>query len=366
MRLRMAFKGLSDQSRNIELLQRSLERGRLAHGYLFAGDRQGALEEIARSLAKTLNCLEPVRRSGVAIDCCDRCLSCQKIEHLNHGDVRWIRPESKSRVITIDQMREVMQQVNLKPAEAEYKVVVIVGADRMNAAAANAFLKTLEEPPARSILILLTIEPQRVLETILSRCLRLNFAGDGQPKPNPDQLSWLTSFSQEAAVEQKSLLARYRLLDVLLKKLGELKATIDESLTARSPLQRYKEVDKDLQERWEEELKAAIEAEYRRQRSDWLLLLQWWLRDVWLCALGSEIQRPGSNSDKSRAEVQSGRQEQALMSFPNLPGAAKVAARVSARAAQENLRVMEQLQRWLHTNVQEALALEVSLLKLSL
>jgi len=354
----MAFKDLSDQSRNVELLQRSLERGRLAHAYLFAGEEESPLEGIARTLAKTLNCLNPVKQSGVAIDCCDQCLSCQKIEHLNHGDVRWIRPESKSRVITIDQMREVMQQVNLKPTEAEYKIAVIVGADRLNAAAANAFLKTLEEPPARSILILLTLEPQRVLETIRSRCLRLNFAGSGQPKPDPAQLAWLTSFSNEAAIEQKSLLARYRLLDVLLKKLAELKTSIDETLTARSPLQRYKEVDKDLQEKWEEELKAAVEAEYRRQRSNWLLLLEWWLRDVWLCALGEGVQRPKPKS-------QSG-PENSLLSFPQLAAAGRIAGRISAAAAQENLRVMEQLQRWLYTNVQEALALEVSLLKLSL
>jgi DNA polymerase-3 subunit delta' len=354
----MAFKNLSDQSKNIELLQRALERGRLAHGYLFVGDREAILEDIARTLAKTLNCLDPVRKSGVAVDCCDKCLSCQKIDHLNHGDVRWVRPESKSRVITIDQMREVMQQVNLKPTEAEYKVAIVVGADRMNAAASNAFLKTLEEPPASSILVLLTIEPERVLDTILSRCLRLNFAGDGHPKPDPAQLAWLTSFSQEAAVEQKSLFARYRLLDVLLQKLAELKTAIEENLTERSPLQRYKEIEKDLQEKWEDELKAAIEAEYRRQRSSWLLLLQWWLRDVWLCALGN-----GAHSEKAkdRARCDNGR----LLSFPNLPGAAEVAGRVSAHAAQENLQIMEQLQRWLHTNVQEALALEVSLLKLS-
>jgi DNA polymerase III gamma/tau subunit len=65
----------------------------------------------------------------------------------------------------------------LKPSEAEYKVAVIVGADRLNTQAANAFLKTLEEPPRNSILILLTTDPQRILETILSRCLRLSFTG---------------------------------------------------------------------------------------------------------------------------------------------------------------------------------------------
>src|SRR4051794_27197477 len=214
----MSFKHQSAQSLGVQLLQRSLERGRLAHGYLFSGNTLSHLEDAARNLAKTLNCLNPEKKNGVATDCCDQCVSCQKIEHLNHGDVRWVRPESKSRVITIDQMREVMQQVNLKPTEAEYKLAVIVGADRLNAAAANAFLKTLEEPPARSILILLTTEPQRILETIQSRCLRLKFPESGLVQADPAKISWLRSFTETAAAQQKSLLSRYRLIDVLLKK----------------------------------------------------------------------------------------------------------------------------------------------------
>src|SRR4051812_29251625 len=121
----MSFKAEYGPSLGVQLLQRSLERGRLAHGYLFSGDTLAHLEDAARNLAKTLNCFAPEKKNGVAIDCCDECVNCQKIDHLNHADVRWVRPESKSRVITIDQMREVMQQVNLKPTEAEYKVAVI-------------------------------------------------------------------------------------------------------------------------------------------------------------------------------------------------------------------------------------------------
>src|SRR5207245_9061542 len=121
----------------------------------------------------------------------------------------------KSSVITSDQMRELMQAIFLKPTEAEYKVAVIVAADRLNIQAANAFLKTLEEPPAKSVLILLTTEPQRLLETILSRCLRLNFAGEGPHPLAAPEMAWLTQFSDMAAAEQKSLLGRYQLMDVL-------------------------------------------------------------------------------------------------------------------------------------------------------
>ena len=100
----------------------------------------------------------------------------------------------------------------------------------MNEAAANAFLKTLEEPPPRSVLMLLTTEPERLLETILSRCLRLNFAGEGPQQLAPAQMEWLTAFSEMAAAEQKSLLGRYRLMDVLLRKLNEVREGIEETL----------------------------------------------------------------------------------------------------------------------------------------
>jgi DNA polymerase-3 subunit delta' len=242
-------------------------------------------------------------------------------------------------------MRELMREIQLKPTEAGYKVAIIAAADRLNTQAANAFLKTLEEPPARTVLILLSTEPQRILETILSRCLRLNFSAEGARMLDDAQAEWLARFGALAAAEQKSLMGRYRLLDVLLQKLGEIRAQVDEALTARSPLQRHDDVEKDLRERWEDELAAAIEAEYRRQRADLLLLVQWWLRDVWLhtLAVGGE-----------------------LLNFPQLAGAESVAKKITPRQALDNLQTLEQTQRLLHTNVQEALALEVGLLKLHL
>lgn len=354
----MAFKDFPEQEQGVGLLQRSLERGRLAHAYLFAGHELSELEAIAQTLAKTLNCQQPVRgQNGVAIDCCDVCVNCRKIANGNHADVHWVRPESKSRIISVDQMRGLMHEINLKPTEAEYKVAVIVAADRLNVQGANAFLKTLEEPPPRSVLILLTTEPQRLLETIISRCLRLNFSGDGPRPLAPAEMEWLTAFSEMAAAEQKSLLGRYRLMDVLLQKLTAMKSGIEETLTARSPLQRYDDVEKDLREKWEDELTAAIEAEYRRQRTDLLAILQRWLRDVWLQAIAECGMRSAESGKGSASE---------LLNFPQLGGTKRVATRISPSAAVENLEIMEGTQRLLHTNVQEALALEVGLLKLNL
>jgi len=134
-------------------------------------------------------------------------------------------------------------------------------------------------------------------------------------------------------------------LDSLLQRLNSIREKVEETLTARSPLEKYADADKGLREKWEDELKAAIEAEYRRQRADVMLLLQWWLRDVWLHTLAAGEQ---------------------LLHLPQIAGADEVARRINARQARENLAVLDQTQRLLHSNVQEALALEVGLLKLRL
>jgi DNA polymerase III subunit delta' len=344
----MSFAAFPTQPPSLQLLQRSLARGRVAHAYLLAGEAEGELEAVARTLAKTLNCRQPERRgaTGTPVDSCDRCPSCVRIQAGNHPDVQWVRPESKSRVITIDQVRDLMQTVHLKATDAEYKVAVIVDADRLNIQAANAFLKTLEEPPDKSILILLSTDPQRLLETVRSRCLRLSFGDGVGERLDAAQRSWIGAFSQRAAEGQAGLLDRYQLLGLLQTRLSEVKEGIQKRLTAASPLARLDDVEPAWRDRWEAELSASIEAEYRRRRGEWLAALQVWLRDVWLRRLGLESVSPG---------------------FPELSVATrKVAERISMEQAQENLGVLEQTQRLLGSNVQEALTLEVGLLRLRL
>ena len=344
----MAFRDFPEQQDAVALLQRSLERGRLGHAYLFNGADLGELETVARTLAKVLVCEEPPRRNaeGLALDCCEACGSCRKVNADLHPDVLWLRPESKSRVIKVEQMRELLPTIYLKPTQAAFKVAIIAGADRLNVNAANAFLKTLEEPPADTVFILLSDEPQRILETILSRCLRLNFSGVSSRHSDPAFLEWMSSFAEMAGASEKSLLGRYRLLSVLLEKLAALKESTEEAMTKRSPLEKHDDIEPALKKQWEEELTAAVESEYRRQRADVLSGLHWWLRDVWLHSL---------------------RMKGELLTFPQLAGASKqVAGRVSPQQAMENLQVVESMQRSLASNVQEALTLEVGLLRLKL
>ena len=165
---------------------------------------------------------------------------------------------------------------------------------------------------------------------------------------------WLGKFGEAAAAEQDSLFSRYRLLDVLLRQLNGLKAATEESLSARSPLRRYEDVEKELKEKWEDELTAAIEAEYRRRRADLLVVLERWLRDVWLHTLALSGQAGGRGSMTG------------LLNFPDLSSARQVAQSLSPDEAIDNLRIIGGTQQLLHTNVQEALALEVGMLKLHL
>lgn len=343
----MSFAALGASSRAAGILQRSLERGRIGHAYLLEGESIEPLEATARALAQSLNCENPPRRSadGRGVDACDTCSSCRRIADDAHPDVHWVRPESRSRVITIDQVRELIEEINLKSGSALCKVGVIAGADRLNPQAANAFLKTLEEPPAASMFILLATEPDRLLDTIRSRCLRLHLSGSATVAG--PLLEWVTMFATAAAgTAAGSLLARYRLLGFVLDRLVAIKREVEEALEARSPLGRLDDLEPRARDRLEAELAAAIEAEYRRRRGELLGVLEIWLRDVWVCCLdaGSETLRLPELRAQSVA----------------------LAARLDPIRATANFETIERTQRQLYSNVQEALSLEVGFLRLHL
>jgi len=176
----------------VAVIEKAIGRGRLSHGLLLAGDDSESLSGAAMALADRLlgrGCPGP---SPYPPD--------------RHPDCLQVRPSGKSRSITVNAVRELIGRINVSPSVSLYKVAVLHDADRMNIAAANVFLKTLEEPPADTTLLLLTGRPYALLPTIRSRVLHFRFTGlassiaiDGWERWLADYRAWLARLGQGLA-----------------------------------------------------------------------------------------------------------------------------------------------------------------------
>lgn len=150
----------------VQAFQRVLQRGRLAHAYLFCGPAGVGKKLFAVELAKTLLCESGPR----PLDACDHCPACLQVEAGTHPDFFSIRKPEDVHEFPIDLMREVCQNFALKPARGHGKVVILDDVDDLNEESANCFLKTLEEPPPGAVILLIGSSPDRQLPTIVSRC----------------------------------------------------------------------------------------------------------------------------------------------------------------------------------------------------
>lgn len=169
------------QEQAVGLLQWAIAHGSVAHAYLFTGPPHSGRSTLARLFAQTLNCETP-EAAGSALAPCGECRSCRKIARGVHPDVQVVgrasqeagagagRKESKHTTLSIDTIRELQAGLSLRPLESRWKVAIVADAETMQEAAANAFLKTLEEPPPFAILIVVAPDAGAVLPTIRSRC----------------------------------------------------------------------------------------------------------------------------------------------------------------------------------------------------
>lgn len=153
----------------ITQLQNAVTSERVAGAYLFAGEHGIGKETVALYFANLILCKQGAEKSMP----CGECRACRKIENGNHPDLRIIRPDGAQ--LKINQIRELQQQIFYQPLEGPRKIYIFANAERMNDYAANSMLKTLEEPPAASTLILLTENIESILLTIRSRCQILPF-----------------------------------------------------------------------------------------------------------------------------------------------------------------------------------------------
>jgi DNA polymerase-3 subunit delta' len=166
----MGFSEIIGHKKQLEILRSALSNQRLHHAYLFVGAEGVGKRTTALALARAIHCTE------VVDDYCGRCVNCARIIDRNHPDVRFIEPLAGKKEISIQQIRELERELKYRSFTGKRKIAIIDPAVLMNLTAQNALLKTLEEPPEDSLIILIAPNAGGLLATIRSRCLPLSFA----------------------------------------------------------------------------------------------------------------------------------------------------------------------------------------------
>lgn len=166
----MSFTKIKGQDSATRFLKGSIENSRVGHAYIFLGPKGVGKRLAAANFAKALNCLEPA--GG---DACDSCISCRKIDNSNHPDVFFVKPEKEGGAVKIDNIRDLIKDINLKPYEGRKKFYVVDSADSMTQEASNALLKTLEAPPSDAVIVLIVENLNMLFSTIVSRSQVVRF-----------------------------------------------------------------------------------------------------------------------------------------------------------------------------------------------
>src|SRR6266403_2011540 len=304
----------------IGLLRRAHNQKRLGHAYLISGPAGSGKREVAAELASTVN----------GTDAGD-------VFSSKAREIFVAEPESKSRRILTEQIRELEHGLQMRGAEGRRKVAIIAEADRLQPQAANAFLKTLEEPPNDSLLLLLSSMPEILPDTILSRCIALPLAAEEKAELGAEEQELVELLGTVATPAAKGVQHTYRLARGFHRLLAQMREAIQEENAAalKRDEARYRNTTDGawLDER-EDYYKALTESQYVRQRARLVeILFLWW-------------------SDALRAKTGIARRD--LPSWKK--DTERLAARLTTAEILRRIRRLEEMRDHLGRNIQEALA----------
>lgn len=297
-------------------VKQSAESDRLAQAYVVESSPRGKGSEFAKRVLGLLFCEDKDHHA---------------IENGTHPDIHWIEPEKRSRIISVEQVRDVLKIIYATSFNGGWKAGIFVGADRMNASAANAFLKTLEEPPDKTVFFLLTDSPQSLLPTIISRCQRVSIVDDAVDLEVEESVVDILA-SQANATGVVKMSKADRLVQLL-------KGINDDIKEQESEIWRTEHIAQGMDEKElkksDDALSARISARYREARQKVMQSVLIWYRDILILASGG---------DQGLVHYES-----AIDLLVNL------ASQVSYRDAMLQVRQVEEMNRQLNMNMPELL-----------
>ncbi|PYJ10323.1 MAG: hypothetical protein DMF06_06810 [Verrucomicrobia bacterium] len=310
----------------MQYLTRAHERGRLGHAYLISGPPGSGKHGLASDL------------SGLVTG-----TTASDVFAAQPPGVYLAEPESKSRRIVIDQVRALEHALQMRASGGHRKVAIVAEADRLQPQAANAFLKTLEEPPNDSLLLLLSSMPEVLPDTILSRCIAVPLAAEEKAEPSAEEKELVELLGAVVTPEAKGVQVAYRMARRFQRLLSQIRETIQEENAAALKREqvRYKQTTDGawLDER-EDYFKALSESQYVRQRARLVEILFLWWSDVLRAKTGGARRELPSASDQTSLLAQK-------LSTPDIL---------------RRIRRLEEMRDHLGRNIQEALAVEVAFL----
>ena len=313
----------------LEYLRRAHGQNRLAHAYLISGPPGSGKQVLAAELASLVN--------GTNV---------KDVFSTKAREILVARPESKSRRIVIEQIRDLEHALQMRASNGRRKVVIISDADRLQSQAANAFLKTLEEPPKDSLMLLLSALPEALPETILSRCIAIPLAPHDQPRrKSPEEEKLVKLLQQSARAQRWNIQYAYRLAQEFQRLLRAIReqARRETDEAFKKEQARYKDATDGvwLDER-EQYYKALAESLYLQRRAGLIeTLFAWW----------SDVLRARNNVENHN--LHDAKEETSVL-----------AKRFSTPEILQRVRRLEELRDHLGRNIQEALAIEVAFLEI--